>query len=285
MFTPAIPKEPIAVEFHCHAGIDDLRYCSEFDKCLDNELKDHYANQNLTCQLTCQVKPFMWDIICNNWLNATDCSTPNTNTTVNIKTTVNMGHMNIEQSCMYFMIAHARGEINGRNVTMYCPKDKDYFNASCRMNCYDEFLDSKLGQSPVINNIDAMGLYQFWWFFIMLILSWIGMAAVVSIGDAICFAILGERAHLYGKQRLFGSVGWGIFSIIAGVLVDKMSQGVEKDYTIVFWMTMIIIALDVVASLKLRVSFMFHLIIEVIHKEAIIYNSELTIIRTENKTC
>ncbi|TMW50215.1 hypothetical protein DOY81_004716 [Sarcophaga bullata] len=251
MFTPAIPKDAPAVEFHCHAGAADLRYCTELDKCIDNDLKQHYTNQTLMCKLHCQAKPFMWDIICQNWLNSTNC-VDNMTTTMDIITTVNMDHMHVEGDCMLFLIPHIKGQILGQNVTMFCPREKEYFNASCRLDCKDEYLDSKLGLSPVINNKAAMGLYQFWWFFAMLIISWIGMAAVVSIGDAICFGILGERAHLYGKQRLYGSVGWGIFSIIAGVLVDKMSEGVNKDYTIVFWMTLVIIALDVVASMKLR---------------------------------
>ena len=256
MFTPAIPKDAPAVEFHCHAGAADLRYCTELDKCIDNDLKQHYANQTLTCKLHCQAKPFMWDIICQNWLNSPNC-VDNTTTTMDITTTVNMDHMHVEGECMLFLIPHIKGQILAQNVTMFCPREKEYFNASCRLDCNDDYLDSKLGLSPVINNKAAMGLYQFWWFFAMLIISWIGMAAVVSIGDAICFGILGERAHLYGKQRLYGSVGWGIFSIIAGVLVDKMSEGVNKDYTIVFWMTLVIIALDVVASMKLRVSFLY----------------------------
>lgn len=254
MFTPAIPKNAPAVEFHCHAGVTDLRYCSEFDRCMDNDLQEHYANQTISCKLHCQTLPFMWDIICKDWLNSTNCPS-NTTTTMDIQTSLDMSDITVERNCMFFMIPHTKGQINGQDVNMYCPQDKQYFNASCTLDCNDDYLDSKLGLSPVINNHAAMGFYQFWWFFVMLIISWIGMAAVVSIGDAICFGILGERAHLYGKQRLYGSVGWGTFAIISGVLVDKMSSGVDKDYTIVFWMTAVIIGLDVLASLKLRVSF------------------------------
>lgn len=259
MFTPAIPQAPPTIEFHCHAGEAVLSSCTT-DQCLVNDMQQHYMNQpSLTCKLRCQTKPEMWDIICKNWLkNSTQCPS-NTTSTVDVTTSMNISSMIVEEdlhtprSCMFFLIPHASGVVNGRNVTMYCPKDAD-IRTTCELDCGDKYLASKLGESPVINTSSALRLYQFWWFFGMLIISWVGMAAVVSIGDAICFGILGERAHLYGKQRLYGSVGWGIFSILAGVLVDNMSDGVEKDYTIVFWMTAVIIGLDVVASIKLKVS-------------------------------
>lgn len=38
----------------------------------------------------------------------------------------------------------------------------------------------------------VLGLPQFWMFFVFLVLSWIGMAVVVSLGDAICFQMLGK---------------------------------------------------------------------------------------------
>lgn len=254
MFTPAIPQTSPSVIFHCHGGEANIHYCTE-DACTLNELENHYDGKTLDCKLHCQTQPYMWDIICQDW-NTAACMA-NTTTSVDITTT--LSNLLVERNettnsgCMFLKVPHIHGSINGQNATMFCPKDKPYFNTTCVMDCNDTFLDSKLAASPVISTKSAMGLYQFWWFFGMLIISWIGMAAVVSIGDAICFSILGERAHLYGKQRLYGSIGWGIFSILAGVLVDKLSDGVEKDYTIVFWMTAIIIGLDVVASLKLKV--------------------------------
>uniref|UniRef100_A0A1I8PHP6 Major facilitator superfamily associated domain-containing protein n=1 Tax=Stomoxys calcitrans TaxID=35570 RepID=A0A1I8PHP6_STOCA len=255
MFTPAIPRTPPSVTFHCHSGEANINFCTG-DQCTLNEIERQYADKTLQCKLHCQTQPYMWDIICQDWLkNSTTCPS-NTTTSVNITTTLN--NLLVEKNetsnvgCMFFSVPHIKGTINGSTVNMYCPKHKPYFNTTCAMDCNDAFLASKLADSPVISTSSAMGLYQFWWFFGMLIISWIGMAAVVSIGDAICFGILGDRGHLYGKQRLFGSIGWGVVSLLSGALVDNMSNGVEKDYTIVFWMTAVIMSLDVVASLKLK---------------------------------
>lgn len=108
----------------------------------------------------------------------------------------------------------------------------------------------------MLNTRSAVSQPEFWYLFSMLALSWAGMAVVVSIGDAICFGILGERHHLYGRQRLCGSLGWGIFALLAGLLVDMMSEegSSDKNYTIVFWMTLVIMGFDMLTSTKLKVS-------------------------------
>lgn len=79
------------------------------------------------------------------------------------------------------------------------------------------------------------------------------MAVVVSVGDAICFEMLGDKPQLYGKQRLWGAIGWGSFSLIAGLLVDRFSRGqLDKDYTVVFFMMLVLIGFDILVSAKLR---------------------------------
>jgi hypothetical protein len=37
-------------------------------------------------------------------------------------------------------------------------------------------------------------VYQFWLFFLLMVISWVSMAVVVSVGDAICFEMLGKLA-------------------------------------------------------------------------------------------
>lgn len=38
---------------------------------------------------------------------------------------------------------------------------------------------------------------QFWLFFLLMIISWIGQAVVVSVADAICFNLLGKNYLRY----------------------------------------------------------------------------------------
>lgn len=55
-----------------------------------------------------------------------------------------------------------------------------------------------------------------------------------------------DRPHLYGLQRLWGSLGFGIVSLLAGLLVDVMSDGqLLKDYSIVFYLAIGFVCLGI----------------------------------------
>jgi exosortase/archaeosortase len=67
--------------------------------------------------------------------------------------------------------------------------------------------------------------------------------------------VLGDRPSHFGYQRLWGAVGWGTFAIISGLLVDEFSKGrAQKDYTVVFYLMLFMLILDVVVSSRLKVS-------------------------------
>ncbi|KAJ8688636.1 hypothetical protein QAD02_024431 [Eretmocerus hayati] len=97
---------------------------------------------------------------------------------------------------------------------------------------------------------------SFRWFLSASIISWIGMAVVVSIADAICFDLLGyERNKDYGKQKMWGSIGTGIFGLSIGYLIDVFSQGDGlKNYAIIFYVLLLAMFLDVVVSSTLKKS-------------------------------
>uniref|UniRef100_A0A1B0GG72 Major facilitator superfamily associated domain-containing protein n=1 Tax=Glossina morsitans morsitans TaxID=37546 RepID=A0A1B0GG72_GLOMM len=232
-FTPGVQKPLPVVELH-HDSITTVRYCSS-DNCISTNLKNYFQNQTLTCKLHCQIEPYMWNDVCKQCFHINPENCNRSSEYVDLTRDINMNDIGIEQltdgeTCMIFTVIPSDDDLEAAE-SQDCLDNSTYFNTTCELNCNNEYLHSQLAQSPVINNSDAVSLYQFWWFFGMLIISWIGMAAV---------------------QRLYGSVGWGIFSILAGILVDAMSNDGEKDYTAVFWMTAIIMALDVLASLKLK---------------------------------
>lgn len=56
-------------------------------------------------------------------------------------------------------------------------------------------------------------------------------------------------------QRLWGSVGWGSFSILSGFLIDKFSEGsTTKNYAIGFYIMAVVLIFDMVVSSKLKYS-------------------------------
>ena len=62
-----------------------------------------------------------------------------------------------------------------------------------------------------------------------------------------------ERRKEYGKQKMWGSIGFGIFGISAGYLVDVLSRGsAEKDYTCIFYILLIAMIFDMIVSATLK---------------------------------
>ncbi|XP_032592051.1 major facilitator superfamily domain-containing protein 6 isoform X2 [Drosophila grimshawi] len=228
MFVPSVEKP----QLKCHDGFTNIQYCTGGNASdTKTQVETH---RTLGCNMHCQMEQTMWDIVCQYWLK---------NTTSNCITTREILESG---NCLHFMIPQNLGTQDAQNVSMYCPQSKEMYKPSQEVY---------LKEIPtVINTSSAMAMPEFWFFFSLLIVSWVGMAVVVSIGDAICFGILGDRHHLYGRQRLCGSLGWGIFALVAGLLVDTMSNegSSDKNYTIVFWMTLVILGFDMLASTKLK---------------------------------
>ncbi|XP_037908689.1 major facilitator superfamily domain-containing protein 6 isoform X2 [Hermetia illucens] len=255
LFIPSIPKST-SMAFHCNNGITDLRYIpenSDLDTCIESSLESRYKNQTVSCNLNCGAKSWMWQTICDNWGVYDNCNDVKDKTKFQFSIELRPDHMEIKKNGIYFIIKN--GIMNGRNTTMYCPhlnNTTPYFKTDCDIKCNDQYIMDVLTESKIQNN-DAVGLYQFWLFFMFLIISWAAMAVVVSVGDAICFEMLGDRPHLYGNQRLWGAAGWGVISLFSGYLVDLFSgESYFKDYTVVFYMTLIMIAMDVFVSLRLE---------------------------------
>ncbi|XP_064643495.1 major facilitator superfamily domain-containing protein 6-A-like isoform X2 [Lineus longissimus] len=84
-------------------------------------------------------------------------------------------------------------------------------------------------------------------FFLLLLLIVIGeffSAPAITLADAAVLGYLGDDVENYGKQRLFGSLGWGLSMFFVGVALDHSTtfpdhpcptQEVgEKNYTICF---------------------------------------------------
>ncbi|XP_050457331.1 major facilitator superfamily domain-containing protein 6 isoform X1 [Cataglyphis hispanica] len=118
----------------------------------------------------------------------------------------------------------------------------------CMATCHNNSAFNHLLQEAKNSHSNTEQSTYFYLFFWAAIISWIGMAVVVSIADAICFDLLGyEKRNDYGKQKMWGSIGFGIFGISAGYLVDLLSEGqYEKDYTCIFYIMLIAMIADIV---------------------------------------
>uniref|UniRef100_A0A1L8DEU6 Putative transporter n=2 Tax=Nyssomyia neivai TaxID=330878 RepID=A0A1L8DEU6_9DIPT len=255
-FIPPIPADT-SVEFHCNGGAADFTHCpreNPHDAKIIEELQRD--NSTLRCDLQCLAEPWMWEVICGHWNISKYCLDHEMDAEFSLTAVTRVRDVELINKCLFIVILEGDFGPGGQS-NLFCPSHvgnatAKSFKTRCSSHCDHPQVSHLLTETSIANR-DATGLYQFWLLFCFLVASWVGMAVVVSVGDAICFEMLEDKPHLYGNQRLWGAVGWGTFSIIAGVLVDKFSDGqATKDYSVVFYMMLVLLVLDMVVSTKLQ---------------------------------
>lgn len=119
--------------------------------------------------------------------------------------------------------------------------------------------------------IDTGCLYKsisFWSFVILMSVGTIGFNVVNSISDAICFDVIGKillilrnKNHIkkfsgedgdYGKQRVWGTIGFGLTALISGYVVNIFSEK-SINYTPAFIIILVCSVIDLIACVKLQV--------------------------------
>ncbi|XP_064212553.1 major facilitator superfamily domain-containing protein 6-A [Tribolium castaneum] len=111
-------------------------------------------------------------------------------------------------------------------------------NSTCEFIC--------TGESD-LNNSE---LFTFWSFIMLMSVGTIGFNIVNSISDAICFDVVDDQ-NLYGKQRLWGSIGFGATGLIAGYAVDLFSKN-HTNYAAAYVTMLICSMFDLLVCFKLK---------------------------------
>lgn len=94
----------------------------------------------------------------------------------------------------------------------------------------------------------------FWSFVVLLALGSIGYNVANSISDAICFDVLGEGGEMgYGKQRVWGAIGFGLSALLAGYVIDLCSpDAAMKNYAPAFLLTLAFGLMDIFTCTRLK---------------------------------
>ncbi|CAK1588571.1 unnamed protein product [Parnassius mnemosyne] len=244
----------------CSNKMLNYRLCSNDTTAFQTNISEsHYDD----CQASCELdKSAPWRLmeICEAWeADAAPTCLPKTTAgtefpkNLSFVGTLLLSTVITEDKCAYIQlnrIVLPDGSVHYPNCFNKAPFEtgSDVFYPSCKIEC-DNFVVNEWFQSATdSHNNTTQYTRQFWLFFLMMIISWIGQAVVVTFADAICFNLLGTKVSLYGKQRLWGSVGFGIFSFLTGTLIDLFSDGAYKDYTIAFVLMFVFLCGDVIVS-------------------------------------
>ncbi|CAL1299110.1 unnamed protein product [Larinioides sclopetarius] len=88
---------------------------------------------------------------------------------------------------------------------------------------------------------------------VLTVLMYICMGSLASLSDAACYNALGDRRDLYGKQRMWGTMGWGSFAFIAGYL-NQLTTGSSSKYNFSagFFMSIVLFLIDLLVISKLK---------------------------------
>ena len=108
---------------------------------------------------------------------------------------------------------------------------------------------------------DSEGVHQV--FLILLFLTVIGeffSAPAITLADSATLDLLGENKEQYGRQRMWGSLGWGTAMFLLGFVIDSM-EGVEvcgeiisQNYTVGFYFFVVFMACAFLVATRFSLS-------------------------------
>lgn len=168
----------------CPPNFDDI------DKCLINQVVDEKNNETFGSHMKC-AKNDDWRKVCEFWKVPGLCDS--TDNKVKMDTKISYSNITKLEKCFYLLFTNAT--INEHESSLYCPGNRSKIEMKCEAE-FDSDNVSELFAGATDEQVKST--YQFWTFFMMLIISWCGMAVVVSIGDAICFEMLGSKPQRFG---------------------------------------------------------------------------------------
>ncbi|XP_029345971.1 major facilitator superfamily domain-containing protein 6 isoform X2 [Acyrthosiphon pisum] len=258
-FVPKIPTEAVA-NLSCGATTV-MNVCSNDDdrlsQCDDSLFKlVKYSAEPIECQLRCEQNKSFRDEIYRSW-NIVDH---------NIDINPNITYKNDEfEDLDVTLIIYATDQVEQNNVgfqvkSVHIMKTQVAFpvcqrpvSTRCKINCSNDVVVELATVQKFEGSV--FGLHQFWKYLTVMSLFWISQAITWSLQDPICFDILGDKPEDFGKQRCWGSISWGIFSVFGGALVDYFSYSdYEKNYVPVYYLCLVIILWDFALAYKIEVT-------------------------------
>ncbi|BES98086.1 Nucleoside H+ symporter [Nesidiocoris tenuis] len=274
---PGLPSQSVG-EVHCDSDTVLKLTSTQLDKCLGPTLNAFGENGTIKCEMRCSPDANMTQEICKDWHQTQYCSqlksAESSHFSAMALKSANLSAQTPKPAVRFATMAQNitfegilqpyKSELinsslymrlkevvfnNGAPVSPYCDS---FSKMNCELvDCSDPLIDD-LFLNPAVPDSETPHLYQFWLFVLFIVLGWTGQAGGVSLGDTICFELLGDEPSKYGDQRLWGSVGWGTFSVIAGIAVDHFSDGRVKNYLPAAVMLVVLFIMNIVVIARLK---------------------------------
>lgn len=85
--------------------------------------------------------------------------------------------------------------------------------------------------------------YQFWIFFVFTVIAETTLSSLLYLTSVACYEILGPHMDLYGRQRLFGTISWGIICSLAGIVNDGLGS---KNFISGYYLMAVFLIIDII---------------------------------------
>ncbi|CAL1296718.1 unnamed protein product [Larinioides sclopetarius] len=122
-------------------------------------------------------------------------------------------------------------------------------NQARQVKCEPDIFSCQLQAGDLVNEYET---YQFWTFACLLIIAGLAYGNAISLSDVACYEVLGEKRHLYGRQRLFGTIGWSLACLLSGYLSDIATGNKErKDYSPGYYIMACLLLIDILVMCKM----------------------------------
>ena len=157
---------------------------------------------------------------------------------------VNFSTCTHENSAMQMCDVVEGRNITTKNLVSYNTKDMSkcqihhlekasrFWNITCKSGFYNICSMKCDDTCPSVSNSKS-----FWIFSGIYLCANIFFAPILSLIDAMAYNIFGDKRHLWGRQRLWGTFGFAVFSMTTTTIRDltKQEDG-TVDYSISFYM-------------------------------------------------
>ncbi|KAL3180779.1 hypothetical protein MRX96_037205 [Rhipicephalus microplus] len=92
---------------------------------------------------------------------------------------------------------------------------------------------------------------NFWIYTVSVVVSWVCAATLYTVTDAAVCELLGDKVNVFGRQRLWGTISWGIVSPLIGMMIDEASNSTYTDYKPGFYVFVVVMLLDILLLLRM----------------------------------
>lgn len=135
------------------------------------------------------------------------------------------------------------------NISCDCISDN-----SSQLRCVGPILNSCLGPTDPSDS-SVYSTMTFWLFTLFVVIAGTGAATVFCLSDAACYEVLGDQPENYGKQRLWGTLSWGIVTLLAGLLNDLATgDSATSSYNPGFYVMIGLVIIDLLLLLKIKLT-------------------------------